>query len=128
MNLGWPTFLITAVSHLICSKPKIKGMAEMEDQNISEIKPVLSHPSSTRIPQLTFSSHCCSYIYCWVTTLICSGSAFTAIFLNGCRKQETPSPTSETTPSQPIRVPTRTPFISYKMRQNKVAQTNQKMK
>lgn len=37
MNLGWPTFHITAVSHLICPKQKIKHMAKMEDQNISEI-------------------------------------------------------------------------------------------
>lgn len=80
MNLGWPAFQITTVSCLTCSKQKMKCMAEMEDQNISEIKVELSHHSHERIPQLSLSSHCCNYIYCSVTTLICSGSAFRTIF------------------------------------------------
>lgn len=111
MNFGWPTFQITAVSCLICSKQKIKYMAEMEDQNSSGIKPVLSHHSSARIPQLSLSFYCCSYLYCWVTAVIFFRISFHTTFLNGCRKQQIPSPSNETTPSQHVRITTRTPFI-----------------
>lgn len=119
VNFGWPTLQITAVSCQICSKQKIKYMAEIEDQNSSEIKPVLSHHSSERIPQPSLSFYCCSYVYCWVTTVICSESAFTPFFKNGYMKQQISSPSNETTSSQHVKITARISFISYKMYQNK---------
>ena len=128
MNLGSPTFHITAVSRLICSKQNIKCVAEMEDQNISEIKPVLSHHSSARIPQTFFVLPLLQLRILLGDNTDLFRISFHNHFLNGYRKQQIPSLTSETTPSQHIRIPARIPFISYKMRQNKVAQTNKKMK
>jgi len=98
-------------------------MAEMEDQNISKIKPALSHHSSARIPQLCFSSHCC--ILLGDNTDLFSTS-FHNHFLNVYGKQQVPLPNSKTAPSHHIRIPTRIPSISYKTHQNNFAQTNKK--
>lgn len=127
MNLGWPTFQITAVSRLICSKQKIKCMAEMEDQNISEIN-LYCHITQVQ----GYLNFLCPPML-QLCILLGDNTDFFRIsfhnqFLNGYRKQQIPSPTSEMTPSQHIRIPTRIPFVSYKLHQNKVAQTNKKIK